>query len=148
MHWNRYRKLSIQVLVISSLHGIPIFPFLLINFLYICAVEYDVNNDFFVLASYFPYYVLLLFPVAAGSSLPELRQRMKSSMRFGRRAATIHPSAWSYKDDSTHLFFSGLYDVYECKREHSRSSVVPLAKLRFDLLHKDTVRLLARMISY
>ncbi|CAF0989538.1 unnamed protein product [Adineta ricciae] len=84
--WSRYRKMAVQVLTISCLYVIFIFPYIFMNFLYICGVPVDMENDFFLVAPYLAYFTFLLFPVVAVGSLPEFRGKFKDILPcFGQR---------------------------------------------------------------
>ncbi|CAF1200524.1 unnamed protein product [Adineta ricciae] len=76
VQWRRYRKLTVQILVISFLFLVLLFPPMLIQFLHICGMSTSVGSEFSLRMIFVSYYTFLLFLIFTISSLPELRAKL------------------------------------------------------------------------
>ena len=91
MNWRQYRKMTIQVLMISCLYLIFPFPYLFITLLHLCGVPYYIGAAFLSRAQFFTYYTLFLFPIVSLGSLPELREKVKKTLHLRRQRRAVGP---------------------------------------------------------
>ena len=92
IQWRRHRKMTVQLLSISLLYLIFAFPLTLMNLMYICCLPANVGGevwDYFLL---FNYGLLLFVPFACTLSLPQLRKKLRVTLRLVRRAGTVMPT--------------------------------------------------------
>jgi len=80
IHWRRYRKMTIQVLSISSLYLIFPFPYYLITILHLCGMPADIGVEFLSRWMFCTYYTLLLFPIIVIGSSAELKEKLKKTL--------------------------------------------------------------------
>ncbi len=92
IHWRRYRKMTIQVLSISSLYLIFPFPYYLITILHLCGMPSDIGVEFLSRWMFCTYYTLLLFPIIAIGSSPELKEKLKKTLQFRRQRLIVSPA--------------------------------------------------------
>ncbi|CAF1357163.1 unnamed protein product [Adineta ricciae] len=81
--WRNYRKMTFQLLSISSLYIVLSLPAMLIYTM--CAVGVPCNStaiDFFYNYLYIYYFIIFLTPFVSIVSLPELRAKFQHLMRF------------------------------------------------------------------
>jgi len=85
IQWKKYRKMTIQLLSISSLYLVFNIPWTVLIF----ASQYGVSADLIaipmVFAIFFRIYVIFLFPFVCCASLPELRKKLKQFLLIHRR---------------------------------------------------------------
>ena len=92
IHWRRHRKMTNQVLCISSIYLVLPFPATLINLLHLCNVPSDVGAEFLSRAMFFTYYTLLLFPIVSISHLPQLKNKLEKILQYCRQQCAVHPN--------------------------------------------------------
>lgn len=82
--WKRHRKMTIQLLSISSVYIIFNFPWAFLVF----AIQYGLSGDAanipLVYTGYFYYYVFFLFPFVCCASLPGIRRRLTERLCWYR----------------------------------------------------------------
>ncbi|CAF0955743.1 unnamed protein product [Adineta steineri] len=91
IQWRQYRKMTLQVIIMSTIYMIFPFPYMIINFLYLCGMPPDIGAEFLSHAIFFPYYTLFLFPIVSVGALSELREKLKSIIRFHRQRHIVGP---------------------------------------------------------
>ncbi|CAF1086753.1 unnamed protein product [Adineta steineri] len=91
IQWRQYRKMTLQVIIISSIYLIFPFPYMIINFLHVCGVPAEIGAEFLLRTMFFTYYTLFLFPIISVGSLSELREKVKSIIRFRRQRRIVGP---------------------------------------------------------
>jgi hypothetical protein len=82
IRWRNYRKMSVQLLSISAIYLIIVFPSMILYTLYTAGVRSDSYYDFFDISYYLSYFVTLLTPFVSVVSLPELRAKLKKIMHL------------------------------------------------------------------
>lgn len=93
MRWRNYRKMTIQLLSVSSLYVILMFPPMFIHTVYVAGVPPTFAEGFYTITTYTCYFVFFLTPFGTMFSLPELRSRLSNIFRTCRlRTHTILPA--------------------------------------------------------
>ncbi|CAF1025236.1 unnamed protein product [Adineta steineri] len=85
VHWRRYRKMTIQLLSVTSIFFIIYLPPVLLAISQKLGVPSSVGSSYTTYASFFSNYVILLFPFTCLGTLPQLRTRVKTIFRFFHR---------------------------------------------------------------
>lgn len=78
--WRRHRKLTVQLLSISSLYLLFNFPWTILIFAYQYGLSEDIFSIPLVYTAYLYYYVIFLFPFACCGSFRDLRKKIKRRM--------------------------------------------------------------------
>ncbi|CAF1310247.1 unnamed protein product [Adineta ricciae] len=73
--WKKYRKMTIQLLSISLIYLIFLFPPTILLCLYSSGLSYYVGADFYSASLYLSYVITLLLPIVSTFSLPEVRTK-------------------------------------------------------------------------
>ncbi|CAF1170602.1 unnamed protein product [Adineta steineri] len=89
IQWRQYRKMTLQVIIMSTIYMIFPFPYMIINFLYLCGMPSNIGAEFLSHAIFFPYYTLFLFPIVSVGALSELREKVMSIIRFRRQRRIV-----------------------------------------------------------
>ncbi|CAF1078701.1 unnamed protein product [Adineta steineri] len=89
IQWRQYRKMTLQVLIISTIYLIFSFPYMIITFLHLCGMPAEIGAEFLSRTLFFIYYTLFLFPIIAVGALPELREKVKNIIRFRRQRRIV-----------------------------------------------------------
>jgi len=92
IQWNRYRKMTIQLLSISILYLLFNSPWTLVIFAYQYGLSESVANIAMSYTIYFYYYVIFLLPFVCIGSLPELRIKCKQKFSCCFRRRQIRPT--------------------------------------------------------
>ncbi|CAF1392861.1 unnamed protein product [Adineta steineri] len=82
MRWKNYRKMSIQLLSISAIYLIIVFPSMILYTLYTAGIRDNSYYDFFDISYYLSYFVTLLAPFVSVVSLSELRTKLKKIIQL------------------------------------------------------------------
>ncbi|CAF0955726.1 unnamed protein product [Adineta steineri] len=82
IQWRQYRKMTLQVIIISTIYLMLPFPSTIINFLHVCGMSADIGAVFLSRTMFFTYYTLFLFPIVSVGALSELREKVKNIIRF------------------------------------------------------------------
>jgi hypothetical protein len=85
IQWRNYRKMSTQLLSISSIYIFLQLPPNLLTLMYLCGLPRSVASDYNSSAVYFAKYTVLLVPLVCVVSLPELRAKLKFKIVCWRR---------------------------------------------------------------
>jgi hypothetical protein len=86
MQWRKHRKMTIQLLSVVSLFFIFYLPPVILGTAHKLGVASDIGAKFSTYAVFFSYYIVFLFPFACINTLPQLRTRIKNTLRcFWRR---------------------------------------------------------------
>ncbi|CAF3723568.1 unnamed protein product [Adineta steineri] len=91
IQWRRYRKMTIQLLIISFLYLILPFPTIIISFLHLCGIPSYIGAEFSSRMIFVSYYTFLFFPIFTIGSLPELRAKLKKILQYHRQRNIIRP---------------------------------------------------------
>lgn len=91
IQWRQYRKMTIQILIISTVYLIFPFPYMFILLLQLCGISSQLGAAFSSVVIFFTYYPLFLFPSLTVGSLPELRNKLKRMVDCRRIQRIIHP---------------------------------------------------------
>jgi hypothetical protein len=83
--WKNYRKMTIQLLSISSLYFFLYFPETILYTAYTAGLSYNVAASFFSTSEDFSYLIILLMPFVCAVSLSEFRKKFRKFTRIGRR---------------------------------------------------------------
>ncbi|CAF0770595.1 unnamed protein product [Adineta steineri] len=86
--WKKYRKMTIQLLSISSVYFFLLFPPMILNTAYAAGVSYSVAADFYSGAMYISYLITLLIPFVCTAALPELRAKFPKIPEIYKRKST------------------------------------------------------------
>ena len=82
IQWRRYRKMTIQLLSISSLYIIFSLPLAIVLFIRMYCEPSSMIADALDLANFLSYFPLLFVPGVCSISIPELRLKLKRLIRF------------------------------------------------------------------
>ena len=91
IHWRQYRKMTVQVLIISSIYLFFSFPYAFLDLLELCNVLDAAGVKFVFYLVYIPIYTLLLFPIVSLEALTELREKLKKMLQFRRQRRVVRP---------------------------------------------------------
>jgi hypothetical protein len=94
IEWRKHRKMTIQLLSVTSLFFILYLPLVLLSVTQKAAgVPSYVGADYELYAQFFSNYVIFLFPFACIGTLPQLRTRIKNTFRYccPRQAGAVVP---------------------------------------------------------
>ncbi|CAF1183361.1 unnamed protein product [Adineta ricciae] len=83
--WKNYRKLAGQLLAISSIFFIFIFPPMLLYTAYSIGLPFDFATDYYIVSLFLTYFGALLVPVVCAVSLSELRTKLWNTFRIFHR---------------------------------------------------------------
>ena len=85
MQWRKHRKMTIQLLSVTSLFFILYLPPVILATAYKLDLPSYLGVEYSRYASFFSYYITFLFPFACLNTLPQLSTRMKNTLRYFRR---------------------------------------------------------------
>ncbi len=95
IHWQKYRKMAIQLLSISTLYIFLYLPFMLVRLAKLFGLPRSIGLEFSLYAVFFSYYVQFLFPFVCAGSLPELGNKLKKLLWWRRATQRIVPQKLS-----------------------------------------------------
>ncbi|CAF0826920.1 unnamed protein product [Adineta steineri] len=81
VHWRKYRKMTIQLLSVTSIFFIIYLPPVLLGISQRLGVPSSVGSTYSTYANFFSNYVVWLFPFTCLGTLPQLRTRVKTIFR-------------------------------------------------------------------
>ncbi|UJR17620.1 hypothetical protein I4U23_004516 [Adineta vaga] len=90
MQWRKYWKMAIQLLSISAIYLIIVFPSMILYTLYTAGVRDSSYYDFFDISYYLSYFTTLLTPFVSIFALPELRKKLRNIIQFCSLTRCIH----------------------------------------------------------
>lgn len=90
--WRRHRKMTIQLISISSIYVLFNFPWTFLIFGFQYGLPEEVVVVPLVYAAYLYYYVIFLFPFACCGSLTELRQKVLQQIPFWKKDHAENPT--------------------------------------------------------
>jgi hypothetical protein len=94
--WRKYRKMAVQLLLITALYFIIYFPIAILVTIYIAGVLFNGWSDFLFDGYYLCYFTILLTPFVCTASLPELGTKFQNMTRICRRnRRTIGPEVFA-----------------------------------------------------
>ena len=82
MHWRNYRKMAIQLLSITGIYLIIVFPSMVLFTMDAAGVLDPSAYDFYSSSYYFSYFTVLLTPFVCVVALPELRSKLRRMFQF------------------------------------------------------------------
>ena len=85
VEWRKHRKMTIQILSISSLYFFLYIPMMSIEIFESCCKPTDIGNTLEVIIEFLAYYVMLLFPFVNLLSLPNLKTKFKRLIKTKNR---------------------------------------------------------------
>jgi hypothetical protein len=83
--WKNYRKMTFQLLSISAIYFVFLFPPMILLTAYSAGLSYSFGADFYSASLYFSYFVTILIPFVCTVVLPELRAKFLKMTRIYRR---------------------------------------------------------------
>lgn len=92
IQWRKHRKMTIQLLSISSLYLVVTCPFALSRFLLICGLQRQIEIGFDDYAVFISYYAVLLFPFVVMFSVPDFWRKVNEIFRRRRHERRITPN--------------------------------------------------------
>jgi hypothetical protein len=94
--WRKYRKMAVQLLLITILYFIIYFPIMILSTIYTAGILFNGWSDFLFDGYYFSIYTILLTPFVCTASLPGLRTKLQNMTRICRRTRrTIAPEVFT-----------------------------------------------------
>lgn len=91
IQWKKHRKMTIQILSISTLYLLLTTPWAMTTLFKICGLESIVTEAYESYSGLFSYFIVLLFPFVSLLSLPELRVKFERILCKHRAQRTIRP---------------------------------------------------------
>lgn len=91
IQWRKYRKMAIQIFVISLNYILFYFPYIFLNVMYLCGRYYELSEDVRDFLDFLSYFMMLFLPFVCTLTLPDFSRRMKSFIRCTRRPRHIAP---------------------------------------------------------
>ena len=92
IQWRKYRKMTIQLLSISFLYLLFLFPLSMGSLLYFLGVRFQILYDYHAYTLFFVYFLPPLFPFVCALSLPELRKKLAKVLRLSRLTRRVVPT--------------------------------------------------------
>jgi hypothetical protein len=89
IQWRKQRKMTIQLLSISFLYLVFLFPFTLVDFMLVCGFPLDNIVNFRQYALYLHFFMTLFVPFICILSLPELRKKFTNMLHLHRQARRV-----------------------------------------------------------
>lgn len=89
IQWQKYRKMAVQLLSISSVYFLFYFPYVGLSFMYLYVSYYDLNPYVVDFLNYYSYFLILFFPFVCTLVLPDLSKRIRTTLRCGRPSRAI-----------------------------------------------------------
>ena len=90
IRWHKQRKMAIQIFLITILFMLN-FPWTCLSVCLIFNINIDSNGDATRILFYFPYYIVLLFPIVCCMTLPSLRMKLKRLLICCRQQHRVIP---------------------------------------------------------
>ena len=97
IQWRKQRKMTIQLLSISFLYLVLLFPFTLVDFMLVCGFPVEQIVNFRLYAMFLHYFMMLFLPFICVLSLPELRAKLITTLHLRRQARRIGPTTLSMR---------------------------------------------------
>ena len=91
IQWKRHRKMTMQLLSISTLYLFVTAPWAMIILLRMCGLPPDVGASFETITNFLDYFIVLLFPFVTLLSLPELQVKVKKVLCMHRPRRSVEP---------------------------------------------------------
>ena len=91
VHWRKYRKMTIQLLSISTIYMVFNAPWILTIFAYQYGLSEDIAIVILKYTGFLFYYVIFLFPFVCCLSLSELRSKFMRVILCGHNQLRVHP---------------------------------------------------------
>lgn len=95
--WRKHRKMAIQVLSISILYLVCLFPYAVYCILYVFKVRTRSLRDFEEYAELLAYFMPLLLPFVCILSLPEPRSKLSKIVRLTRTTTRVSRATFAIK---------------------------------------------------
>ena len=90
VQWRKHRKMTVQLLSITLVYLVFSFPSTVVyTATFFISVEV-VTDAAFQYTGFLSYFTFLVFPFVCALTLPGLRKKMKKTLNFRRRRATVH----------------------------------------------------------
>jgi hypothetical protein len=91
IQWRKQRKMTIQLLSISFLYLLLLFPFTLVDFMLVCGFPPENIVDFRQYALYLHFFMTLFFPFICVLSLSELRSKFTNILHLHGQPRCVAP---------------------------------------------------------
>jgi hypothetical protein len=96
IQWRNYRKMAVQLLSISAIYILFLFPWTILYTAYTAGLPGSVGADYYSINSYLSYFVVMLTPFVCVMSLPELRKKCTSILFCQYRLTpVVHPEIFT-----------------------------------------------------
>jgi hypothetical protein len=92
IHWQKQRKMTIQLLSIAVVFQVFNFPWAFLQFCQMIKVPIDVDGHAFTVAYFLPYYLISFFPFVCCGTLPELGKKLKKLLFWQQQPRAVHPA--------------------------------------------------------
>jgi len=89
VQWRKHRKMTVQLLAITSIYLIFYFPYVSVVPLFFYGGEQYYNIQYIL--SSLAYFMILFLPFCCAFTLPDLHKRLRNLIKCGRRSQTIAP---------------------------------------------------------
>ena len=85
IQWRKHRKMTVQLLSITSLFLIFYVPSMFMVLAQLCNISLDVTVDFQLMVVFFSYYSIFLLPIVCAGTLPDLKNKIKNKFKWMQR---------------------------------------------------------------
>jgi hypothetical protein len=92
IEWRKQRKMTIQLLSISFLYFVCLFPFTLVDFMLVCGFPVENIVNFREYALFLHFFMTLFFPFICILSLSELRKKFINTLYLRRQTRRTGPT--------------------------------------------------------
>ncbi|CAF4090622.1 unnamed protein product [Rotaria sp. Silwood2] len=85
MQWSKHRKLTVQLLSITSIFIIVNLPIAVMSVIYLLYLPVDIDVNVMLYCDFVGYWVILFLPFVCLHSLPDMKKRIKNTFYISRR---------------------------------------------------------------
>jgi hypothetical protein len=114
IEWRNYRKMTVQLLLISMIYFIFLIPSMAINAAYSIGLPWDGGSNFYWASMYFGNYTVLLIPFVCIFSLPELRRKLTVLFIFRQQNVVAPIATITINRNGTQVLSSRAFERWYC----------------------------------
>ena len=91
VEWKNYKKMAVQLLPISVIYIVLLWPIMILYALYSAGLPKDIASDYYSVGVFTNYWVIMFTPLVSAVSLPELRSKCRNIILFWRKRRVVGP---------------------------------------------------------
>ncbi|CAF1276907.1 unnamed protein product [Adineta ricciae] len=89
--WKKYRKMIFQLLSISSIYLVLLFPPMILLCFYSSGLSSSIGAEFYSASLYLSYLITLLLPLVSTFSLPDIHKKFMDIFSFHQQTNRVSP---------------------------------------------------------